>query len=165
MTHPLKKVALIILLAIQSSAGLAQEAANSPVCPKIGDNQVIMAAIDFYVTAGRQFNDNILKGDCSVFQRTADGGCINPFPYLTREDFERKNPNCCRVLTDIPGDYPVDIRPYIIGEKSPKIYLVNMKFNAVSRNSVGMPRFDPRNVIEAVDCFGRVLHGGFPAWK
>jgi hypothetical protein len=134
---------------------------NSEPCRLTTEQQVIDAAIAYIVEGSISFQKSVDRGECAGI-----GGppCYNSFPYKSIEEFKQKNPGCCRILPNIPGDEPMTYRPNIRGEKHPKMYLVAMNFEAFTRDREGDRQIRPyrHDMILTISCHGTVPRGHVP---
>jgi hypothetical protein len=152
---------LLSLLGVGNSSGATEKVAISQPCPAGNEQQIINAAIEFYISLAIQTRKAVKLGSCNLLGWKPGTPCVNTIPYHSIEEFKNKNPDCCYLLDKIPGDYPTGIRPYVRGEKHPKVYLVSLTFTRLSANRAS-PKPYQHHAIKAVDCYGNVLGQGFP---
>ncbi|MEP3279373.1 MAG: hypothetical protein ABJN26_06090 [Stappiaceae bacterium] len=146
------------LLLTAMTLAFTQGHASAALCSLSSDREIVDAVIERYVQLGASQRAYIAEGRCPPGSgHLAQPPCVNYYPYSSVEDFREKNPDCCSILTDIPGDEAHTYRPNIRGEKNPKMYLVNVQFNAWSKRSNGtIYSYKKENNI-TIDC-----NGNFP---
>ena len=130
-------------------------------CALTTDAQVIDAAISTVVRSGTLFQRSMSAGDCPMSPKPKLT-CFNSFPYFSVPQFKAKNPDCCKVLKQIPGEEPMTYRPHIRGEKYPKMYVVQMDFEAFSEGKTGLPSPYTHHDIVTLNCFGERMRDDVP---
>lgn len=138
-----------ISLAASISIALATNvmAASVGVCPNVDDGFLIRRGIESFV-------ERMALG----FERSGFAGADNPYPYLTTDDFVKQNPDCCTILKEIPGDFSLEVRPYLRGEATP--YVVAVKINVKQHYTVGGQRTVSRVTrYYYVQCDGQPVNG------
>jgi hypothetical protein len=160
------KIALLVILAAPTlwlfkfvvydtwDAYMYSEARNIERCVVRTDEQAIDAAIGIIVRAGESFIKKDLAGRCE--SRLLDGSCLNPFPYASVAQFKADNPECCRVISDLPGDLPPSLRERIKSGVFPKTYPVELRYKEYSKGLNGERRSYVRTDLKAVDCLRRM---------
>jgi hypothetical protein len=129
-------------------------------CKYTANDQIIDVMISDLVRSYRKFqsaSSTDLK-NCQTYYPPKKS-CVNPFPYVSVEDFKTKNPNCCKVLDKIPGDAAWSTRPNIRGEKYPKMYLIEYDYAEFREGDDGLPEVHRRKTNTTYDCFGKQVYG------
>jgi hypothetical protein len=116
MSRRLNNLALGFTLLAASPVG-ALTPAEEAQCQSVQTNELIDAPIHRLVRAGQSFSS------------TGKPRELNPLPYRSVVEFKSKNPDCCQILPQIPGDYPLQIQrlgtPY---ENPPRVYAIRLHY-------------------------------------
>jgi hypothetical protein len=155
---------LLMIPAVVSALAGSSFALAEVSCAATTEAQAIDAAIAYHVDRSREQQQAISKGDCKVIGWKVGAPCINSEPYFSVEEFKAKNPNCCRIADPVPGDFSESLYPYIVGQKLPRIFLIEMSYNVHYLGSDGVVASRREHRYEAVDCNGKVMRGGFNPW-
>lgn len=135
----LKNLAPVCILFAAAPAE-ALSPAEKAKCDSVQTDELIDAPILRLVRAGQSFSATAMPGE------------INPLPYNSVIEFKSKNPDCCEVLPEIPGDFPVRIQrlgsPY---QSPPRIFAVGLRYFEASKNGL-----INRHKIYLVSCLGKI---------
>lgn len=113
-------------------------------CGSITPEAIIEGAIGRYVEAGIAHE--------SGHQRAES----NPWRYTSIADFINTNPDCCSVLSRIPGDYSLEAQRLGAPHSNPpRLYAVKMAFKEWQSDDQTFTQHD----VVLVNCFGQANGG------
>lgn len=111
-------------------------------CRKITETEIIDGAIEWFVDIGNYYNRH--RGNPGLSE-------VNPYPYSTVAEFKAKNPDCCQILPQIPGDFPAATQK--LGKENAgyrSLFAVKMAFLENTRTGL-KKRYDTL----LINCFGQ----------
>lgn len=119
-------------------------------CPEFDAQKIFDSHIRGIVAGAKSIQKIIDNGECYGHQNRL---CHNTEPYFSVAQFKQENPDCCRVLDKIPGEFSNKYRDNIRGIKYPKFYILQITYKKSVLNDGEYSKINKTRGY-LYDCFG-----------